>query len=154
MTAGGNDASSADGLQEAVALVGAFDAERASERDAFKQCLTRVRANLKRASDLWQQSKDAPGEDAGPFTTVIAIGPECARALHALHLENREYVSELSTISGVMLSDTMGILAEELDVVRAYDEPVPEESLEQRIARAQVDLAQRMQRVDEAIKVL
>ena len=126
----------------------------AKERDAFKEKLARARDNVAEALAIWGDIAASGRDDEGPFKAVISVGPERARALHALHLEQRALCAELTALSGYALADSMGILADDLDVVRAYDQLEADETYAARASAAQTLLSGRIERLNEALSGL
>ena len=114
--------------------------------------LSELADNLMAARDVWTEALEQASGEAQPFTFVLWFGPERAKALHRLHLEQRRLGAELTEITGISFSDRMGII-DAIDVVEAYAQAARESGPE-RANTALETLAERGQRLDEVIAAL
>ena len=126
--------------------------ESVQARRAVVVLLRALNDNLTRAGAVWTEAREQASGDAQAFTFVLWFGAERAKTLHQLHLDQRRLGTELTAISGVPFSDSMGII-ETIDVVEAYAQ-ADEESGAARTASALETLATRSQRLEEVITEL
>ena len=103
--------------------------------------------NQMAAKSLWQEALQHACGEAQRFTFVLWFGAERAKALHCLHLEQRRLGQELTELSGIEFSDSMGII-DSIDVVQAYAQS-GEETSGERAAAALQTLADRNARLME-----
>lgn len=114
--------------------------------------LRALAANQLAASELWQEALQRSCGEAQRFTFVLWFGAERAKALHRLHLEQRRFARELTEVSGIKFSDTMGII-DAIDVVEAYAQP-GDETGEQRADAALKTLCDRSRQLTETVVAL
>lgn len=138
-------------LDEAIAVAGQWGAERASEHARCKLLLEQIIGHMEAASGVWEDFLSVVPSEGDPFTLVLWMGPERARRLHRIYLDDQETVAALTELTGVPFKDTMGIV-EEVDIVRAYDELKQGETGEERAKQAIETLSQRKARLRKAIE--
>ena len=137
-------------LGQIVETLGAEELEET--RSSSVSLLSELADNLTAAGNIWTEALEQASGEAQRFTFVLWFGPERAKALHRLHLEQRRLGARLTEISTISFSDGMGII-DEIDVVDAYAQ-AGEESGRERANTALETLAERRRQLDEVIAAL
>jgi len=122
-------------LQRLGDTVAGWDASRGAERQVCTEALASMARNLDEAIALWRQCAGNTGAVGNSYTAVIAFGAERARALHKLHLDQKAAAAAVTEATGVALKDSLGIV-DEVDVVQAYGQFKPDESIGARAEKA------------------
>ena len=137
-------------LQELTETVAGWDASRAAERATCAEALAEMERNVEAAIAIWRECADSAEAVENHFTAIIAFGAERARSLHQLHLAQRAVAARAAEASGVALEDALGI-AEDVDVVQAYGQYAPGESIAARAESAIATLEGRREALRKAI---
>ena len=127
----------------------------AQDEEQRSQCCVLLReltTNQKAAHTLWSEAQSHACAEAEPFTFVLWFGAERARALHRLHLEQRRLGRELTDLTGVGFSDSMGIV-EEIDVIEAYAQSEAQSASERADSVLEI-LTQRRKRLEQVTAAL
>lgn len=128
---------------------------RTGRDDIRADCIAVLRdlaRNIDAAGDLWSEAREQSHGEVQQFTFVLWFGPERAKALHRLHLEQRRLGAALTEVTGIKFSDTMGIV-ESIDVIEAYAQ-AGDESGAERVDSALETLKTRGKRLRDVIAAL
>jgi len=139
-----------DVLTELAGAIAGWDASRAAQRDACAESLAAMQRNMEQALALWRECTGRSEPVENSFTAVIAFGADRAKALHRLHLEQKAAAAALTEATGVALKDALGI-AEDVDIVQAYAQFTPGESIGARAESAIATLEARRNALKDAI---
>jgi len=137
-------------LGQAVQVIGDWGADRDADRQRCAALLKGIRNDMEEAIALWEKTLAESPAECDRFMLVVWVGSERAKRLHQLYLRGKETAEALTKLTGVALKDTLGI-AEELQIVTAYDELKPGESGAHRAKQAIETLTERNSRVGEAL---
>ena len=137
-------------LQRLTDTVAGWDASRAAERDACAAALASMERNMEQAIALWQECSGDTDAVENKYTAIIAVGAERAKALHRLHLEQKDAAAAITDASGVALKDSLGIV-DEVDIVQPYGQFAHGESVGARADAAIATLEARRDALKAAI---
>lgn len=137
-------------LDQAVETIASWDTNRKKDRAETIKLFKQAVGRMDRAITVWKKFLESAPESGDRFTTVLWMGPEPARKLHALYLENKATATALTELTGVRFKDSLS-LAEDLDVVQPYEQLKPNESGGDR-AKAAIDtMVDRKQKIEAVI---
>lgn len=140
----------ADALDTLLTIMSDGSDSEAVQRDAVVNCLREISALMDQASGIWQSYAENPVQEDDQYTAVMWIGPERSRDLHRIRLQIRDLARQLSAAGGVAFHDTIGF-SQQLDVVDAYAQLMPDETGATRARSAIETIGNRRAGVEDAI---
>ena len=124
--------------------------------DDSKECvalLQKIEQNLEAAIRVWESVlQDAP-DSTDPFTVLLSIGSERSKELYKIYLDEKDVGRELTRLTGVTLRDNLGLM-DEIDVVQAYGQLQPDQTVAQKADAALQTMKERKENVRNAIAEL
>jgi hypothetical protein len=140
-------------LDQALQTIESWGAGRAEDRARCVELFKQIVQRMERGIAIWQELLDRAPQSGDRFTPVLWIGADSAKKLQALYLENKASATALTRLTGVRLKDSLS-LAEDLDVVQAYEQLGSGETGTQRAQAAIGAMTDRKQRIDSLISRL
>ncbi len=140
-------------LDRARSEIAGWGDDREPARRRCLELLQAMNANLGEAVRTWEAALAAGEPEPDRFRLVPWFGAERARALHRLHLEQRDIAQELTELTAIPFKDTMGIV-DEIDIVEAYAQVRPGDSAADWANAAIATLRTRAERLTEVIAAI
>jgi len=140
-------------LEQAVEVVKQWGPQRDDERKQCLALLQQLSENMGAAIKIWEELQhEAPVSD-NKFTVLLSIGAERSKALYRIYQDQKDAGGQLSSLTGISLRDTLD-LSDEIDVVQAYGQLKPDETIAQKAQTAIATMKERQHHIDKAIASL
>ncbi|HEY5701360.1 MAG TPA: hypothetical protein VIT83_04665 [Gammaproteobacteria bacterium] len=140
-------------LEQALRSIGNWGPKRQQDRTQVLTLFRRIVEQMEGAIKIWKDFLDHSSEERDSYTMVLRMGPERTRKLHALYLQNKATAIALTDLTGVRFKDSLS-LAEELDIVQAYEQMRPNETGAERAEAAIRVMTERKKKVEAVLEVL
>ena len=122
-------------LQQTVEVVNQWAPDREDDRRQCVALLDQVVRNLEAAIEVWKAVRAEAPDVSDPLTALLSIGSARSKRLYEIYMDEKEVAEELTKLTGVPVKDTLG-LTEELDIIQAYGQLQPGQTVGEKADRA------------------
>lgn len=137
-------------LEQTVNVIAQWGPQRDDDRKQCAALLQQLTENMDAAIKIWEELRDEAPVSRNQFTVLLSIGSERSKALYRIYQDQKDTGGQLSSLTGIPLRDTLGLM-DEIDVIQAYGQLKDGETITDKAEAAIATMRERQKQIQQAI---